>query len=202
MPSIAVHLTLAHAAAKALGVTDLPQFYLGNIAPDAVNVSGFAPAEERYAAHLRSRSYSEWKRQISAYRAAHAEEYALCPDFLTGVLLHLYTDIAWDEAVQPQLFDHLRGRGFKEEELNPRKWDELRGFDSLLAEKQPYREAVTALTHAEPHAVTTVTADQLALWRDKIVNLDYPYPAPQFLTEAHIQLALIRALELYNKSSS
>lgn len=198
MPSIAVHLTLAHAAAGLLGIKDMPQYYLGNIAPDAVNAQGFAPAAERYAAHLRSRDYGEWKKQIAAYRAAHKEEYALCPDFFTGVLLHLYTDIAWDEVVQPLLFEHLRGRGFSEEELNARKWDELKGFDRLLSGKPPYAEAVAALAKAEPHAVTTVTADRLSLWRDKIVSLEYPYPAPMFLTETHIAMALARAVELYN----
>ena len=78
------------------------------------------------------------------------------------------------------------------------RFDELKGFDRLLAGKPPYAEAVSALAKAEPHAVTTVTADQLALWRDMIVSLDYPYPAPMFLTETHIAMALARAVELYN----
>jgi hypothetical protein len=194
MPSIAVHLTIAHAAAQTLGICDMPQFYMGNIAPDAVNVGGFAPADVRYAAHIRSRSYSEWKNGIAAYRAAHSDEYALCPDFLSGVLFHLYTDIAWDETIQPQLFEHLRGRGFAEKELNARKWDELKGFDGVLSEKPAYKEAVAALKIAEPHAVTTVTAEQLSQWRDKIVSLEYPYPAPSFLTDKHIDTALMRAV--------
>ena len=198
MPSTAVHLTLAHAAAERLSIKDMPQYYLGNIAPDAVNVNGFAPAEVRYAAHIRSRSYSEWKKQITVYRITHRDEYAHCPDFFTGVLLHLYTDIAWDEVVQPLLFGHLRGRGFSEEELNARKWDELKGFDSMLAKKAPFREAAAALATAEPHSVTTVTADQLSLWRDMVIQPPEPRPAPGFLTEEHIAMALERALELYN----
>jgi hypothetical protein len=165
-----------------------------------VNADGFAPAEVRYAAHIRSRSYSEWKKQIQVYRLLHREEYAHCPDFLTGVLLHLYTDIAWDEKVQPLLFEHLRGRGFAENELNPRKWDELKGFDSILAEKTPFKEAAAALKNAEPHAVTTVTAEQLAVWRDMVIQPPAPCPAPHFLTEEHIAIALERALELLNNN--
>lgn len=197
MPSISVHLTLSSRIAEKLGIKDMPAYYLGAIAPDAVNLDGFASKELRYGAHIRSKDYAVWKQNISDFYKANKDMYADDPDFLTGFLMHLYTDIAWDEVVQPQMFDYLRSRGFAEDELSSRKWDELRGFDSLLSQKTEYKDAIEALKIARPTAVTTVTPGQLAKWRDKIVALEYPYPPAGFLSGEHIDMTAERALELY-----
>lgn len=193
MPSIAVHLAVAAQLAERLDITDFPDFYLGAIAPDSVNAAGFASAEERYGAHIRSRNYDEWKANILRYRALHEKDYAQNPDFFKGVLLHLYTDIAWDEVVQPELFDFLRSLGIEEENLNSEKWNELRGFDSAIAKSDDYIRAIGHLKSAKAKAVTTVSAEQEELWRRKIVALEYPYPPARFLGAEHITRAAERA---------
>ena len=197
MPSISVHLTLSSRIAERLGITDMPAYYLGAIAPDAVNLDGFASQELRYGAHIRSRDYNVWKQNISDFYKTNKALYADTPDFLTGFLMHLYTDIAWDEVVQPKMFDHLRSCGFADDELSTRKWDELRGFDSLLSQKAEYKNAIEELKKARPTAITTVTPGQLSKWRDKIVALEYPYPPAGFLCSEHIDLTAERALQLY-----
>ena len=197
MPSISVHLTLSARIAGELGIKYLPDYYLGAIAPDAVNINGFASRELRYGAHIRSADYAEWKRNIARFREVNGDLYTDRPDFLAGFLMHLYTDIAWDEAVQPKLFDYLRSCGYGEDELNTRKWDELRGFDSLLSQKPEYLGAIAELKKAQPIAVTTVTPGQLSTWRDKIVSLEYPYPPAGFLSDEHINITAARALQLY-----
>ncbi len=195
MPSISVHLTISARVAERLGINDLPDYYLGAIAPDAVNIDGFAPQAERYGAHIRSRDVAVWLRNISQFRAEQTRSEN--PDFVKGFVMHLYTDIAWDLAVQPELFEDLRSRGIAEDQLNTRKWDELRGFDRILSAKPEYINAVAELKKARPLAVTTVTAPQLAEWRDKIAALEYPYPPAEFLGERHLKAAERKALELY-----
>ncbi len=200
MPSISVHLTLSARLAESLEVKSLPDYYLGAIAPDAVNIDGFASQELRYGAHIRSKDYAEWKRNIAVFRKENGGLYTNRPDFLKGFLLHLYTDIAWDEVVQPKLFDYLRSCGLAEDELNIRKWDELRGFDSILSQQPEYISAISELKKAQPTAVTTVTPGQLSKWRDKIVALEYPYPPAGFLSDEHITAAAARAMQLYHES--
>lgn len=197
MPSISVHLTLSSRIAERLGITDMPAYYLGAIAPDAVNLDGFASQELRYGAHIRSRDYNVWEQNISDFYKTNRALYADTPDFLTGFLMHLYTDIAWDEVVQPKMFEYLRSCGFADDELSTRKWDELRGFDSLLSQKAEYKNAIEELKKARPTAITTVTPGQLSKWRDKIVALEYPYPPAGFLCSEHIDLTAERALQLY-----
>lgn len=200
MPSISVHLTLSAMVAEQLGIKNFPDYYLGAIAPDAVNVDGFASQELRYGAHIRSKDYAQWKQNITDFRRENGKLYASRPDFLTGFLMHLYTDIAWDEVVQPLMFDYLRSCGLAEDELNIRKWDELRGFDSILSQKREYTSAIAELKKAQPIMVTTVTPGQLTKWRDKIAVLEYPYPPAGFLCEEHISLTAARAMQLYHES--
>lgn len=199
MPSIPVHLTVAGIAADTLGVADMPSFLLGNIAPDAVNADSFAPKEVRYGAHIRSHDRTQWKKNISEFRDRKQSDYADCPDFFKGVLMHLYTDIAWDEAVQPKLFRYLREKGVPEEDMTRQKWQELDKLDSLLADSPGYRRLTALLAKAEARAVTTVTAQQLSRWQDIIVSEEYPEPSDCFLGMNDVMLTLSHALSLYNQ---
>ena len=46
MPNIFIHEKVAYNLAKENKYLDTPNFYLGVLAPDAVNLNGFAPKEE------------------------------------------------------------------------------------------------------------------------------------------------------------
>jgi hypothetical protein len=165
VPSSAVHITIADEAAQILHVADLPSFLLGSIAPDAVNVNGFAPREVRYKAHLRSRSYDEWKRNIAAFRTEHEAEYTSCPDFFKGVLLHLYTDIAWDELVQPLLFAEFRRRGVPDDDFTDEKWKELDRLDAVLF-AEPQYSASAADVIAQETGAKVYTLDPVVTGED------------------------------------
>ena len=194
MPSSAVHLTAAASAADTLGITDLPQFYLGCIAPDAVNIGGFAPKDIRYASHLRSRDYGEWKRNIADFRMANDSG----SDFMKGVLFHLYTDIAWDEVVQPKLFAEFKRLDIPDEDFTRRKWLELDGFDAMLMRRDSYPLIISELRRAVPEPVTTVSAEQLTVWRDEVADALPPDTKPIFLSDEHLVLAMGRAVALMN----
>jgi hypothetical protein len=195
MPSIAVHLTVAARLADRLGIVDFPSYYLGAIVPDSVNADGFASRSERYGAHLRSENYGEWKANILRYRTEAESEYADNPDFFKGFILHLFTDIAWDEEVQPQLFAYLRSVGVSEDRLGEEKWEELRGFDSLLSQSEEYTGAIEYLQNAVPRGITTVSAELSKRWQCKITSLKYPYPPAKFLKNEHIEAAAKKAAE-------
>ena len=53
MPNILVHLKVADEIAKKHEILDNPNYYLGIITPDAVNLYGFAEKPKRWAAHIR-----------------------------------------------------------------------------------------------------------------------------------------------------
>lgn len=203
MPSFPVHIIVAQALCGEIGVENKPQFMLGCIAPDSVNLKGFASQQVRYAAHIRSTDYAVWKKQLTEFYHENKQTFAGSMDYLKGYLFHCITDIAWDEKVQPELFEFLQSHGeLSREEITKLKWEELFRFNSLLVSRDDFVSAVGELEKAQPQAIATVTQQQVSEYRDYVVN-DYKdkisADAPQFLTDEHVALCIAGTLELYNE---
>ena len=181
MPSVCVHLMTACLLKDRLDIINESDFYLGSIAPDAVNLNGFAEERVRYAAHLRSRDYNVWKQNIENYYNSISDRRS---DFLKGFFLHLYTDIAWDEIIQPGLFDHLVASGYSDSELNGQKWKELSRFDLQLRSDVRFKQIMKKLPKAQCRAVSSVSKAQLDNFRTLTVNAnesDKQGEAPHYL---------------------
>ncbi len=102
MPFPIVHLLvarelLAHVPAPA----ELPQWYLGAVAPDAVHFrSAFTPAS-KCQTHLcppgwiwaQSKELADWRRSVLAFYAARRGEDE--PDFWCGYCAHALLDVLW-----------------------------------------------------------------------------------------------------------
>ena len=203
MPSFPVHLVVADMLAETIGVQNMPDFMLGTIAPDSVNLKGFASQELRYGAHIRSVDYAVWKKQLTDFYQNNKQAFADRSDYLKGYLFHCITDIAWDEAVQPKLFGFLQRQGdLSREQITKLKWEELFRFNSLLVGRQDFLSAVSELEKAQPRAIATVTAQQVSEYRDYVVN-DYKdkisTDMPHFLSMEHIQICAQRTLVLYEE---
>ena len=95
MPNIFIHEKVAYNIAKENKYLDTPNFYLGVLAPDAVNLNGFAPKEERWASHLRDKNLSTWRQNIIDFYNKENSNYASY--FLDGYLIHILTDIIFDD---------------------------------------------------------------------------------------------------------
>ena len=186
--------------AETIGVQNMPDFMLGTIAPDSVNLKGFASQELRYGAHIRSVDYDLWKKQLTDFYHANQQAFADRIDYLKGYLFHCITDIAWDEAVQPKLFEFLQRQGdLSREQITKLKWEELFRFNSLLVGREDFLRSVKLLEKAQPTDIATVTAQQISEYRDYVAN-DYKdkisADPPQFLTADHVALCAQRTLAL------
>ena len=203
MPSFPVHIVVAQMLCNEIGVKNKSDFLLGCIAPDSVNLKGFASQQVRYAAHIRSVDYDEWKKQLSGFYNEKLVYFNGNADYLKGYLFHCITDIAWDEAVQPQLFGYLQRQGdLSREQITKLKWEELFRFNSLLVGREDFLSAVKELEKAQPRDIATVTAQQVCEYRDYVVN-DYKdkisSEPPQFLCIDHVSQCAAHTLELYRQ---
>ncbi|MBR1751359.1 MAG: zinc dependent phospholipase C family protein [Ruminococcus sp.] len=172
MPSAIVHLKAAFDLAERLKVQNLGQFYLGAVSPDAVNLDGFAGQEVRYPAHIRTLDYGEWKQNARDFYKANEKSFADDPDFLKGFLLHIFTDIYWDELAQPILFSALKAQGAKDEQLRELKWQELYRFNSYLQGEWLYNDVLPKLREAKALPITTVSGELLDKYRQHLCD-DY-----------------------------
>ena len=64
MPNIMIHEKVAYNIAQKHKNLDTPNFYLGALAPDAVNLNGFASKEKRWTSHLRDKDLKVWRKNI------------------------------------------------------------------------------------------------------------------------------------------
>lgn len=190
MPSSPVHLRIAQLMAEELGVQNKADFMLGAIAPDCVNY-GMEQASEkvRYTAHIRSRDYEEWKRMLRDFYREKRQKYADCPDFLRGYLFHIWTDIAWDEAVQPKLFEFLGTLGYGYDDMTGQKWQELYRFNSLVTKAPEYGECRELIKQGVPREIAGCSPELIRKYADYVAD-DYrdkiKDEAPLFLNEGHI----------------
>ena len=170
MPSAVVHLRVAYDLAERLGVVNLGQFYAGAVSPDAVNIDGFAAQSVRYPAHLRSLDYEEWKNTVRTFAKEHSAEWADDTDFFKGFLLHIFTDIYWDELAQPEMFEKLKAAGVSDDEIRDAKWQELYRFNNKLAGEWLYDEVFPAIRKATPKPIGTVDTGRLSRYLTHLVD--------------------------------
>ena len=64
MPTSLFHLNVSKKIAEKYPKYDTPNFYIGTIAPDAVNLNGFAEKSIRWAAHKRDKEFGRMGNKI------------------------------------------------------------------------------------------------------------------------------------------
>lgn len=170
MPSAIVHLKVAYDIAQKLGVKNYGQFYAGAVSPDAVNIDGFADQSVRYPAHLRSLDYEEWKATARNFCKEKGAEWAGREDYLKGFLLHIFTDIYWDELAQPEMFDGFERLGYSPDELRDVKWKELYRFNALLLGGWLFDDVLPKMKKTELYPIGTVGLDQLTRYIDDLTG--------------------------------
>lgn len=205
MPSSIVHLFVAALIKERLNIHSTPQFYLGAISPDAVNLDGFASEKVRYTAHLRSKNVSEWLENIKDFAENNAVFYKDNRDFFKGFLVHLLTDIAWDEEVQPRLFDELLKNGTSQENLKSRKWDELFSFNSRLFNHPLWQKIKPQLEISKSIGISTIDESLLEKFKQKVLledeqsKISNSENAVEILEFSDIEVTASRVLYLFSE---
>lgn len=202
MPSPVVHLFVADKLADCLEIKNIPDFLLGAVSPDAVNLHGQAEENIRYASHLRTKDYNVWKQNIRKFQN---EQNDLETDFKKGFVCHLFTDIAWDELIQPELFRKLTYEfGVPENRLKKEKWQEMSRFNKQLIPRPEWKTITRLLSMSTPRPVSTVSAEMLEDLKNILLTkdpetLDEP---PLFLNFSHIGITAQGVAELFKQLDS
>ena len=95
MPTVLIHEEVAYNIAKKYKQLDNKDFYLGALAPDTVNLNGFASKEERWNSHLRNENLDTWLENVKKFYNENKDKYNKY--FLLGYVLHIITDIVHDK---------------------------------------------------------------------------------------------------------
>lgn len=203
MPACMIHLYIGYRFQKSCHmVNNPPQFNLGCIAPDAVNLDGFAPKEVRYSAHLRKPDLDEWMQNAMDFYTDNQGK--IDPDFLLGYLLHIFSDIAWDKKYDSLLWNALKQQGLPTEQQFGARWEELFAFDQTLFEQAWWKQEVEkALRQAKGVSINHIDADLIDRYR--AFKLDgylktLQYDRPRILTQKLIDEYADYAIALFKNA--
>ena len=125
MPASLEHLLAGRRAAELLRPEELPQYYLGCIAPDAPNLDGFASKEVRWSAHLRRPEPEEWIRHALKWLMKEGKPSSL----RLGYAVHVVGDAVWDAHFEKKLQKAVDAAALSREERFRCRWDEHYRFE-------------------------------------------------------------------------
>lgn len=184
MPACLNHLHTAKVFADGYPVSDLPQLYLGCLAPDVPNLDGFASKEERWHAHLRERDLNRWMERAGEFFRENCRTAEV--SYLLGYVLHIVGDIVWDESFEQGLREAVGGAGLPKAEQFERRWNEHDLFEQrLLREDWWLREVRPALAAARALPINGLSAEQIGRMQARMVSGYQPqtsFPPAGYLT--------------------
>lgn len=171
MPTSMFHLNVAKKIATMYQKYDTPNFYIGTIAPDAVNLNGFAEKKVRYAAHRRMTDLETWKLSILSFYNIERNDYFA--DFIKGYIIHILTDLFMDEIYynDGMLEDIVKNRATEDEAFSFWK-DQIIIYENSQLNEEWWKDVKNKLNEAKSYEINDIPKVQISKWRDKVL-LDY-----------------------------
>lgn len=171
MASIMIHLETAWRLMQPGGlfygkISDPDDYYLGVIAPDSVNLGGFAEKEIRWAAHLRAKTPKQWYQNIGEFYQKKREK--ANHDFLLGYSVHNITDAAFDETLHNPIWAAAKKADTARtyESSNDAGWAECYRYDYFQQDKPWWvQEVKPALESAQARRINKIPAELIDRYR-------------------------------------
>ncbi len=162
MPNTVVHEEVGYYLSKKLDVSSY-EFYLGLMAPDAVNVEHFANKQERWTSHVRDKDLNIWKENLKKFYKE--EKNKINNDFLLGYTIHILTDIVYDEYFEEKIHKEIL-KNNQEKDYWYIKWSDM--------DKYSFKEQSTIntilLKNNNYIEIKNITKEKLLKWKEKYLK--------------------------------
>ena len=186
MPTVLIHEEVAYNIAKKYKQLDNKDFYLGALAPDTVNLNGFASKEERWNSHLRNENLDTWLENVKKFYNENKDKYNKY--FLLGYVLHIITDIVHDKYFYQDIRTAMTKNNINEDEQHPllRKYMLEYGY---LDENNQIREYINDLLKEHTgYNIKNISKEDLIAWKNKCFsNYNEKVYPNNYITKNHIQ---------------
>lgn len=186
MPTVLIHEEVAYNIAKKYKQLDNKDFYLGALAPDTVNLNGFASKEERWNSHLRNENLDTWLENVKKFYNENKDKYNKY--FLLGYILHIITDIVHDKYFYQDIRTEMTKNNINEDEQHPllRKYMLEYGY---LDENNQIREYINdLLKEHRGYNIKNISKEDLIAWKNKCFsNYNEKVYPNNYITKNHIQ---------------
>ena len=186
MPTVLIHEEVAYNIAKKYKQLDNKDFYLGALAPDTVNLNGFASKEERWNSHLRNENLDTWLENVKKFYNENKDKYNKY--FLLGYVLHIITDIVHDKYFYQDIRTEMTKNNINEDEQHPllRKYMLEYG---CLDENNQIREYINDLLKEHTgYNIKNISKEDLIAWKNKCFsNYNEKVHPNNYITKNHIK---------------
>ena len=186
MPTVLIHEEVAYNIAKKYKQLDNKDFYLGALAPDTVNLNGFASKEERWNSHLRNENLDTWLENVKKFYNENKDKYNKY--FLLGYVLHIITDIVHDKYFYQDIRTAMTKNNINEDDQHPllRKYMLEYGY---LDENNQIREYINDLLKEHTgYNIKNISKEDLIAWKNKCFsNYNEKVHPNNYITKNHIK---------------
>ncbi len=162
MPNTVVHEEVGYYLSKKLDTSSY-EYYLGLMAPDAVNVEHFANKQERWTSHVRDKDLNIWKENLKKFYKE--EKNKINNDFLLGYTIHILTDIVYDEYFEEKIRKEIL-KNNQEKDYWYIKWSDM--------DKYSFKEQSTIntilLKNNNYIEIKNITKEKLLKWKEKYLK--------------------------------
>lgn len=189
MPSSNIHLKVAYELNKRLNINSV-DFIVGNIAPDAVNINGFAPREERWTAHVRDKDFDVWINNAKEFYKNNKD--VLPYEFLLGYTSHLLTDVLHDKYLyMNQKEKILKEKHCDMEEAHDYLRDDMNNysFDEFTEIKEEL------LKYNNEYEVLNITKEKLNKWIRIVLEIYRENKKSKYQTDEDIEFLISKVEE-------
>lgn len=168
MPTSLIHFKVGNEYAKNHRQFDNSQFYLGLITPDTVNLHGFAEKKVRWAAHIRDKNLNTWKENIVGFYKNNLGKFDL--SYIHGYLIHVLTDIIFDEINPNGIFKKIEEKYGKENRKDIYSL-QMDLYECSQLDENWWEEVRQLLFKSEPENINNIPKEDIAEWKNQIVRI-------------------------------
>lgn len=194
MPTIVIHEEIAIHLAKLDKSLDTKEFYLGILAPDAPNINGFAEKSKRWDAHLRSKDLREWRGNLKRFYHQEKEHYP--KNFLIGYIIHILTDIIFDEYFYLPIKNNMLQDKISKEEYHEKMREDMDHYGS----KSPWLTKRNILK--EPinyYDIRNINKELLKSWTQKKLTEEFEPIQSKYITSSVIEKLTMKVGQEYKE---
>ena len=180
MPIIAIHEEVASKLAKNDKTLDTKDFYLGALAPDAINLHYTkAPKELRWIAHQRKKDLNDWRQSLKEFYNKEKNNYP--KNFLLGYITHILTDIIFDDYFYQDITDTM----LKNNILSQETHDLMRKDMEYYATNSKYKSVIKEnLSNQNTYYdILNISKENLKQFTEKNITTESETIESKYITE-------------------
>ena len=170
MPLPMIHLSTA-VKINTLKVMKSPEFYLGNISPDAVHMRAGFVREDKIKSHCNARVLAAID-ELDSLCVMIEKSVGKEREFILGYLVHILTDLFWEDTVLKKYGEQYESDPAPIQDKRMGYYNDTDQLDFAFYEKESWRPAIwEMLAQAEEFSVEeAVNKDEVAAWKHRTLN--------------------------------